>query len=168
METACDIVVEADPGRLWELVTDIEVPARFSPELRRVRWLDGATGPALGARFEGHNRSEVLGEWRTESHVVACEPPKVFAWATVDPDGRFGGDDVDPAQPMSTWYFELQPRDGGVLLRHGVRLGPARSGLTLAIESRPEKKDAIVRYRLAELRTGMEATLRGIKDLAEG
>lgn len=168
METACDIVVDAEPERVWELVTDIELPARFSPELRRVRWLDGATGPALGARFEGHNRNEVLGEWRTESHVVEWEPPKVFAWAVLDPDGRYGGDGADPARPMATWRFELDPGDGGVLLRHGVRLGPARSGLTLAIESRPEKKDAIVRYRLADLRTGMEATLRGIKDLAEG
>lgn len=102
------------------------------------------------------------------SHVVAFDPPRVFSWAVVDPDGRFGDHDADPAKPIATWRFELQPRDGGVLLRHGVRLGPARSGMTKVIEARPEKKDEIIGRRLADLRTAMEATLRGIKELAEG
>ncbi|EIF00627.1 SRPBCC family protein [Saccharomonospora glauca] len=168
MEAACEIVVETTPERLWELVSDIETPTRFSPELQRVRWLDGVTGPKPGARFEGHNRNDILGEWRTVSHVVAFDPPRVFSWAVVDPDGRFGDHDADPAKPIATWRFELQPRDGGVLLRHGVRLGPARSGMTKVIEARPEKKDEIIGRRLADLRTAMEATLRGIKELAEG
>ncbi|EID54915.1 SRPBCC family protein [Saccharomonospora xinjiangensis] len=167
METACDIVVRAGSDRVWELVTDIELSIRFSPELQRVTWLGGATGPKLGARFEGHNRSDAVGEWRTESHVVAFEPPKTFAWAVVDPDGRFGDTETDPAKPMATWRFDLTPHEDGVLLRQGVRLGPARSGLSKFIDAMPDKRDAIIAYRLADLRTSMEATLRGIKELAE-
>jgi len=51
----CDVHIEAEPSRVWGLVTDMGPPARLSPELQRVQWLDGAEGPAIGARFAGYN-----------------------------------------------------------------------------------------------------------------
>jgi uncharacterized protein YndB with AHSA1/START domain len=164
---ACEVLVEADPARVWSLVTDIEVPARFSPELHRVRWLDGATRPSLGARFEGGNRNPALGEWRTVSYVVELDPPGVFGWAVVDVDGRFGGNPADPATPMASWRFELAPETGGVRLRHSALIGPARSGLSLYIDRMPESEEALVSRRLADLRAGIQDTLRGIRTLAE-
>ncbi|GIH69956.1 hypothetical protein Mth01_22090 [Sphaerimonospora thailandensis] len=164
----CEVHIEADPARVWELVTDIELPARFSPELQRVRWLDGADRPAVNARFEGHNRNDMLGEWRTVSHVVELDAPRVFAWAVVDPDGRFGAAAPDPRTPVATWRFVLEPEAGGTRLVHGARIGPAPSGLTLAISRSPERVEAIVRWRLTDLRAGMEHTLHGIRSLAEG
>ncbi|SBT39177.1 SRPBCC family protein [Micromonospora auratinigra] len=161
----CDVHVGAAPGRVWELVSDIEVPARFSPELRRVRWLDDP--PAPGARFEGHNRNALLGEWRTVSYVTELAAPRTFAWAVVDPDGRYGGPAADPHTPLASWRFDLTPEDGGTRLRLGARLGPARSGLSLAIDRMPDREEALVRHRLADLRTGIRATLEGIKALAE-
>ena len=44
-------VIEATPAELWPLVSDIQLPARFSSEFRGAEWLDDATGPAVGARF---------------------------------------------------------------------------------------------------------------------
>ncbi|MER5907567.1 SRPBCC family protein [Streptomyces mirabilis] len=49
----CDVYIEADPSRVWGLVTDIGLPARLSPELQRVEWLDGAEGPCGGGVFRG-------------------------------------------------------------------------------------------------------------------
>ncbi|WP_055482664.1 SRPBCC family protein [Sphaerimonospora mesophila] len=163
----CETHIEADPARVWELVTDIELPARFSPELRRVRWLDGVDHPEVNARFEGHNRNDMLGEWRTMSYVVELDAPRVFAWAVVDPDGRFGAAAPDPRTPVATWRFVLEPAAGGTRLVHGTRIGPAPSGLTLAIAGNPDQEEAIIRWRLADLRAGMENTLQGIKSLAE-
>lgn len=163
----CEVRVEAAPARVWELVTDIALPARFSPELRRVRWLDGASLPAVGARFEGHNHHPMLGEWRTVSYVVELEPLRVFGWAVVDPDSRFGGSTADPRTPMASWRFVLAPQADGTQVRHGVVIGPARSGLSLAIDHMPEKEQTLVQRRLAELRGGIQATLLGIKTLAE-
>ncbi|RCW45853.1 polyketide cyclase/dehydrase/lipid transport protein [Halopolyspora algeriensis] len=163
----CEVHVEADPDRVWELVTDIELPARFSPELQRVRWLDGADRLGLGARFEGHNCNQALGQWRTVSQVVELEAPRAFAWAVLDPDGRYGNGATDPQAPMATWRFDLTPAAGGTRLRHAARLGPARSGLDLAIEDIPDKEDAIIEHRLADLRAAMQETLHGIKALAE-
>lgn len=163
----CDLHVEADPARVWELVTDIELPARFSPELQRVRWLDGASRPMVGARFEGYNHNPMLGEWRTVSYVVEMDAPHAFGWAVVDPDDRFGGDTADPQTPMARWRFHVTPEAAGVRLRHGARIGPARSGLSLAIDRMPDKEEAFVERRLAELHAGIQDTLHGIKSLAE-
>lgn len=163
-----EVHIQAAPPEVWKMVTDIGLPARFSPELRRAEWLDGATGPAIGAAFAGHNHNPVLGEWRTVSHVVALEPERVFAWAVTDPDGRYGGGPADPAHPMATWAFALEPASGGTLLRLSALLGPARSGISLAVDRMPEKEEAIIEHRLGDLAAGMRTTLQGVKDLVEG
>lgn len=163
----CDVYVEAAPSRVWGLVTDIGVPARLSPELQRTEWLDGAEGPAVGARFAGYSRHRMTGEWRTVSHVVQLEEQWVFVWVVVDPDSRYGDPAPAPERPLATWRFELEPEGAGSRLRQFARIGPGRSGINLAIDRTPEREEEIVAFRLAELRTNMEATLRGIKTLAE-
>ncbi|WP_261398777.1 SRPBCC family protein [Streptomyces misionensis] len=162
-----EVHVRADVRRVWGLVTDIGLPARFSPELQRVAWLDGADRPVVGARFEGYNRHERLGEWRTVSHVVELDEPRVFAWAVTDADGRYGEPAPDPARPMATWRWELEAENGGTLLRQSALIGPGRSGITLALERWPDREEEILAFRSKELRAGMEATLQGIKVLAE-
>lgn len=164
---SCDVYVEAAPSRVRGLVTDIALPARLSPELQHVEWLDGAEEPAVGARFAGYNRHRVIGEWRTVSHVVELEEQRVFCWAVVDEDGRFGTPSRRPSHPLATWRFELEPEGSGTRLRQVVRMGPGRSGVTLAIERTPEREEEIVTFRITELRSSMEATLRGVKTLGE-
>ena len=46
-----------DPAVIWALVTDIDLPARFSGELQSVEWLDGATAVEVGNRFRGTTRT---------------------------------------------------------------------------------------------------------------
>jgi hypothetical protein len=46
-------------------------------------------------------------------------------------------------------------------------MGPARSGLSLAIDRMPEKEQKIVFVRLREFETNMTATLAAIKERAE-
>lgn len=149
--------IEADPDAAWGAVCDIELPTRCTGELQSVRWLDGATGPAVGARFEGVNRNEVLGEWATVSTVVEVEPGRRWVWDVSGPDG--------PA--WSRWGFEVDPVRGGSVVRQWVRLGPERSGLSLAIDAMPEREGRIVEVRLAELATAMRANLAGLKDALE-
>ncbi|MCD9873319.1 SRPBCC family protein [Streptomyces guryensis] len=164
---SCEVYVEAAPSRVWSLVTDIALPARLSPELQRVEWLGGVEEPAVGARFAGYARHRLLGEWRTVSHVVELEEQRVFCWAVVDEDGRFGTPSRLPSHPLATWRFELAPDGAGTRLRHLARMGPGRSGVTLAIEGTPDREEEIVAFRITELRGNMEATLHGVKALAE-
>ncbi|MER7399085.1 SRPBCC family protein [Streptomyces sp. NPDC000151] len=152
-----DTWIAAPPEHVWTLVSDVERMPELSAELRSAQWLDGASGPALGARFTGHSAHESLGKWQTTSHVVECDPPRAFAWAVADPEN-----------PSATWRFTLAPEDGGTRLRQWVRLGPGRSGLSYAIERMPEKEQKIVFVRLREFERNITATLGALKALAEG
>ncbi|MFJ7906900.1 SRPBCC family protein [Kitasatospora sp. NPDC096204] len=174
--TQCEVFVAAPVERVWDLVTDIGLPARLSPELQRVAWLDGADGPAVGARFEGHNSRTGMPDWRTVSEITeltgateAAGPGdrRVFAWGVMDADGRYGEPVSDLLGALARWRFELTPEDGGTRLRQSVVIGPGRSGPSLFIDARPELEEKIVDFRLNELRTGMAATLDGIRSLAE-
>ncbi|MFG2844524.1 SRPBCC family protein [Kitasatospora sp. NPDC048296] len=165
--TQCEVIVGAEVERVWGLVTDIALPARLSPELQQVAWLDGADGPAMGARFEGHNRRVNMRDWRTVSEVIELTECRAFAWAVMDVDGRYGDPVSEVPGALARWRFDLTPEDGGTRVRQSVVIGPGRSGVTLAIEARPELEEKIVAFRLDELRGGMTATLEGVKSLAE-
>ena len=47
--------IAAPPERVYALVADVTRTPEFSPEVTSCSWLDGATGPAVGARFEAVN-----------------------------------------------------------------------------------------------------------------
>ena len=153
--TEAEVHVDAPPSAVWPLVSDIQLPGRFSSEFVRGEWLDGGA-PALGARFVGHNHHDAVGDWQTTSTIVEFEPGERFGWAV-----------GDPGYPSAHWRFELEEESGGTRLRQWMRLGPAPSGLTPAIERWPEKEERIIDRRLAEHRANMEATIRGIKEIVE-
>ena len=140
------------------LVSDIFLMPGLSSELQEVAWLDGAktTGPAVGRRFTGRNAHAYRGMWETVSTVTECDPPHRFAWAV-----------GDPAHPIATWRFTLKPAGEGTLLEQWSRMGPARSGLNIAIDAMPEKEQKIVFVRLREHETAMKHNLEVIKDRAE-
>jgi len=147
---------------VWSLVTDIGLPARFSPEFQGAEWLDDATGPAVGARFLGRNRHPVAGTWQTLCTIVDYEHQRRLAYVVTGPPGS----GLEDTRPAATWRFELAPGTPG-LLRYRARIGPGRSLLSRVIDADPAGERRIVAARLAELRGNMTATLTGIKDLAE-
>jgi carbon monoxide dehydrogenase subunit G len=149
--------IAAPTDAVWELVSDIRLPARFSSEFTGAEWIGGAQGAALGACFEGHNYHDAIGAWTTTSTVVGCEPGRTFAWAV-----------GDVADPSATWRFDLEPDGDGTLVTFAARIGPGPSGLTPAIEEMPDKEERIIERRLAEFRRNMETTLDGIATLVGG
>jgi uncharacterized membrane protein len=148
--------IGAAPARVWELVSDVGLMPAMSSELQSVEWLDGADGPAAGARFAGRSRHGALGEWESTSQVTEFDPERVFGWAV-----------GDPADPAAVWRFRLEPKDGGTELSEWVQLGPGRSGLSVAIEQMPDKEQKIVFVRMREFERNMTATLERVKALAE-
>jgi polyketide cyclase/dehydrase/lipid transport protein len=48
--------MNAPPARVWALIADVTRTGEWSPETHKAEWLDGATGPAVGARFRGRRR----------------------------------------------------------------------------------------------------------------
>ena len=150
------VLIAAPPQAVWPLVCDIRLPARFSSEFQGAQWLDGATGPALGARFTGRNHHPARGEWETTSTICEFEPERAFGWSV-------GGTE----RPAARWRFVLEPRAGATRLSQWVQLGPGPSGISEVIAAMPDKESRILHRRLAEHRANMEATIAGIKGLAE-
>jgi uncharacterized protein YndB with AHSA1/START domain len=148
--------IDADPARVWTLVSDIALMPAFSNELKAVEWAEGSEGPRVGARFIGHNEHDAFGQWTSTSQIVACDQPHEFAWAVGQPD-----------DPAAMWRFRLAPRDGGTVLTYWMQMGPGRSGLSVAIESMPDKEQKIVFVRLREFEGAIGKTLAAIKRLAE-
>lgn len=150
-----EIFVQASPMRVWDLVTDIVLMGRWSPEYDGGTWIDGATGVAVGARFKGRNK-RLDREWESVSTVVEAEPGQSFAWAV-----------GDPADAAATWRFDLYLEGSGTRIRQQVELGPGPSGLTRRIDEVSDREEEIIAGRLSEHRRNMESTLVGIKSSAE-
>jgi len=90
-------VVQCLPKQAWALVADVTRMADLSPECVSCSWVDGATGPEVGARFRGRNRRR-LGTWTTLCTVTEAEPGRVFAFAVGDPD-----------DPVAVWRYSFVP-----------------------------------------------------------
>jgi len=150
------IWIAADPARVWSLVSDIKLMPTLSSELKSVEWADGSDGPRVGARFVGHNEHDAFGQWSTTSQIVSCSEPNEFAWAVGEAN-----------YPSSTWRFRLAPHDDGTTLSFWMRMGPGRSGLSVAIDSMPDKEEKIVFVRMREFEAAVSNTLAAIKRLAE-
>lgn len=155
--TSASTEIAAPPSTVWALVRDIDLPARFSPEFQGADWLDGAEEATVGARFVGRNHHAAIGGWETTSTIVVHEPEREIAYE-VDGDGG----------PAARWSFTLEPIDGGTRLTQSMRMGPGRSGINPAIDAMPDKESKILHRRLGEHHRSIEATLAGIKALAEG
>ena len=149
--------VRCDVRTAWDLVTDIDLPARCSSELEAVEWLDGATAVEVGARFRGRNKHEAFGDWATVCEVVEVEHERRWVYNVIGPEGV-----------SATWAFEVEPASDGVLVRQWGRMGPGPSGLTPAIVAQPEKEARIVSRRIAEWQQNMQANLEQVRSQAEG
>lgn len=145
------IGVAASPDQVWAMVSDVTRIGEWSPETVSAEWADGATGPAVGARFKGRNKRR--GPWSTTCTITAAEPGKRFAF--------------DVGRGQTRWAYDLAPAasgDGcqvtesfeivkvpGPIGRWSTKLG---TGVTWA-----EREGDLVR--------GMEETLRRLKAAAE-
>lgn len=76
------IEMPVGPERLWSLVADVTHMGRWSPVCRDCEWTDGAIGPAVGARFVGHNRQGLL-RWSRVCEITTSDPGREFAFRTL-------------------------------------------------------------------------------------
>jgi uncharacterized protein YndB with AHSA1/START domain len=97
-----EVVVAAGPEQVWDVITDVTRIAEWSHECRGAEWLDGATGPSVGARFTGHNRVGPM-RWSRTCTITDLEPGRVFAYST--------GGGLPP--DSTAWMFRLVPEGSG-------------------------------------------------------
>ena len=141
--------IAAPAQALYDLVSDPSAMGSLSPECTGGRWLDGATAPAVGARFKGTNKRGMI-RWSTTSTVVAADPGKEFAFEVGDSGIRWG------------YRFDTDG-DGTVVTESRVPSKPypfiAKAFTTVLLGG--------VEGHTKELREGMAATLERLKQTAE-
>jgi uncharacterized protein YndB with AHSA1/START domain len=141
--------VAAPPETVWTLISDVTRMGEWSPEATGATWLGDAAGPAVGARFRGHNR-QGWRRWSTTGEVVEAEPGRAFAFDVV-------------AGPLT-------------VARWGYRFEPTETGCRVS-ERWEDKRGAVIKVlgRLAtgvadrsdHNRQGMETTLANLAQAAE-
>jgi len=149
---AVSLHMDAPAADIYELVADVTRTPEFSPEILRCRWLDGATGPAVGARFAAVNKVPRRPPWTNKPVVTAVEAPARFTFARTE---RFAG--------TVEWSYELQPDGDGTLVTESYavtkRLSPVGWFIIGTLFGR--------RDRRSDLRAGMEQTLERLRAVVE-
>ncbi len=142
----------ARPEDVYELVADVTRTPEFSPEITRCSWLDGATGPAVGARFKAVNKVPNRPAWSNKPVVTVADAPRTFAFERTE----WMGGTVE-------WRYELEPDGDNTLVTESYRV------------TRPVPWYGWVligyvfgrRDRRTDLRQGMELTLQRMRAVVE-
>jgi Polyketide cyclase / dehydrase and lipid transport len=143
--------IAVNPDKLYDLVSDVRRMGEWSPECTRCEWLDGASGPAVGARFKGTNKRGLF-SWSTKPKVVTADPGRAFAFTTA----HMGRD-------MTKWSYRFEPAgDGAAVTESFEILADIPWYFTLG------ERLMGVKDRKADLEAGMRATLDRLKVAAEG
>ena len=141
--------IDADPKVVYDLVSNLPRMGEWSPENTGGRWIRGAAGPAVGAKFRGSNRKGFR-RWSTTCTITEAKPGEVFAF-----DVDFG------PTPISHWSYVFTATPAGTRVTESWT------------DRRPTwmKLGGVVAMgvpdRVAHNRRNMETTLAELKAAAE-
>jgi hypothetical protein len=93
VEVSTEIARDADT--LYDMVSELSNMGQWSPENQGGRWIGGATGPEVGARFRGSNRSGWR-RWSTTAQVTEADRGRRFAFRV-----------TFAAVPIAEWAYEF-------------------------------------------------------------
>jgi len=114
MHESVTLHMAAPPDRIWDLLSDVTKIGRYSPETFEAEWLEGATGPAVGAKFRGHVKRNGIGPtYWTTCTVRECEPGRSFSFGVGPSD-----------KPLSIWGYRLEPNGDGTDVTESFDLTP--------------------------------------------
>ena len=145
MHDSVTVHMNASADTIWNLVSDVTKIGKYSPETFEAEWLDGATGPALGAKFRGHVKRNGRGPtYWAPCQVTSCEPGKDFGFAV-----------GTAAKPMNNWRYVLAESGDGTDVTESFAL-PVNAGTKIYWA-------LLGKLRGKTNRNGMQQTLERIK-----
>ena len=150
-QDSCEVVIEAAPERVYELVADMPRMGEWSPECQRVEWLEGSSGPAEGARFIGHNEGGPGGlmKWSRRGRVLAAEAGREFAFATEE-GGKEG----------VVWRYRFEAIEGGTRVTESYTIGsiPTWARILDVPTNRCRQLQDAMAHTLGQLKSAAETT----------
>jgi hypothetical protein len=149
------VEIAAPAEAIYDLVADMPRMGEWSPECERVEWRGGATGPAVGVGFAGHNR---IGwhRWSTHGRITTAQRGSVFAFEV---RSLFN-------LPVSLWSYRFEATPSGTCLvtesttdRRGALIRTA-GRLATGVSDRAQRNRETMATTLDRLRTAAESVAR--------
>ena len=144
------IVIDTTPEHIYDLVAELPRMGEWSPECQRVEWVDGTTGPAVGATFVGHNRGGPRGlmKWSRRGRVLVADPGREFAFVTEE-----GG------RESTQWRYLFEAVEGGtrVTESYDVKWIPTWARIVDVPTNRHRELREAMRHTLERLKSAAEA-----------
>lgn len=141
---SASVTINRSPGDVFAAISDITRTGEWSPECTGGRWVDGATGAAIGAHFEGDNKFVVAGmtlkKWTTTSEVTACMPGEEFEFV---------------ASGYTTWRYDLKPAGAGTRVTESFSFDASKGMQGFIYEKVMRRSHAMTK--------GMQSTLEKVK-----
>jgi len=142
-------VISKPIGEVFEAISDVTRMGEWSPECTSGRWIDGADGPALGAKFEGDNIATMgpvtLKKWTTTSEVSEYVPGETFEFVAVD---------------HTHWRYDFLEREGKTVVTESFSHPPGKGWQGFLHGTLMRRQSTMTR--------GMQQTLDRIKEVLEG
>jgi hypothetical protein len=141
--------ISRSPEDLYDMVSDITRMGEWSPVCKSCWWDQGA-GPVEGAWFTGRNELPER-TWETRSVVAVADRGREFAFVV-------GGS-------LARWGYAFAPVDGGTRVTESWEFLP--DGIAFFEQRFGDDARAQIANRREAARSGIPATLRALKDVAE-
>lgn len=98
-----EITIDAPPGAIWSVVSDVTRVGEWSGECRACEWVPPSKEAAVGARFRGRNHRG-WARWSRINQFFSVRPTEELVWRTM-PAGIYS-DSVE-------WRITLAPEGDG-------------------------------------------------------
>ena len=150
-----EIDTDARPRQVWEVISDINMPAKFSDEFAGADWLSDDE-IAAGAIFCGRSATSDGREWETNCIVTEWVERETFEWRTTDPEN-----------PGAIWRFDLAEQGAGSRLRFSMIIGTENNSTAPRAMADPSLENQILFERRLIHKANMQRVLEGVKALVD-
>ena len=150
-----EIDTDARPRQVWEVISDINMPAKFSDEFAGAEWLSDDE-IAAGAIFRGRSATSDGREWETNCIVTEWVERETFEWRTTDPEN-----------PGAIWRFDLAEQGTGSRRRFSMVIGKENNSTAPRAMADPSLENQILFERRLIHKANMQRVLEGVKALVD-
>jgi|TARA_B100000959_G_scaffold284441_1_gene356091 nitroreductase len=159
IEDGPGVVVEIDtdarPKAVWDVISDINMPAQFSEELVKAEWTSDGD-PRIGSTFRGSNSISGVRDWETDCIVTEWEDRAAIEWRITDPEN-----------PGAIWRFDLAEQGGGSRLRFSMTIGKDNNGTAPRALKDPTQESRVLHERRLVHKGNMQRVVDGVKGLVD-
>ena len=148
VEGSASTVINRPVSEVFDAVSDVTRMGEWSPECTGGRWVAPATGPAVGAKFEGDNIVKIgpitLKRWTTTSEITEYVPNEVFGFV---------------AEGYTSWRYEFRDHDGATSVTESFSHKPHEGWQKFVYDTLARRSNAMVK--------GMQQTLTRMRETLE-